>query len=129
MLTNLEVEHYCAHCGKPNPKYCVESLYCCEECKKDLNYYIVHDDDFGQVIRKTRILTKKFAEKLLKKIIDSGSVLIDHNIRVVTKKEFEYLKLLRKKFYLDMDIKRTEKELEEKKGELMELQNLIKNFK
>ena len=103
MLTNLEVEHYCAHCGKPNPKYCIDCRYCCSECKKDLNYYIVFDDDYGQVVRKTRVLTKNSAEECLKGIFESASVLIHKNVRIVTKEEYKRLKLLRKIFYLKMD--------------------------
>ena len=126
-MNELEVKHRCAHCGKPNPTYCIDSLYCCSECKKDLNYYIVFDDDYGQVVRNTRLLTKKSAEESLKRIFESASVLIHQNIRIITKEEYEKLKLLRKIFYLKKDIKLTEKRLKEDKEKLIKLQKTYTN--
>ena len=128
MLTNLEVKHYCAHCGKPNPKYCIDCRYCCSECKKDLNYYIVFDDNYRQVVRKTRVLTKKSAEESLKRIFETASVLIHKNVRIVTKEEYKRLKLLRKIFYLKMDIELREEKLKEDKEELIKLQKLIQEM-
>lgn len=53
-----KIIYECLHCGKKNPEYLAhKGGNCCEECLKDLNYYVVYDDEEG-LINKLQVATK-----------------------------------------------------------------------
>ncbi len=103
-----KIIYECGHCGKKNPENLgYRGMNCCNECLKDLKYFVVYDDDFGFVIKLTIPLTKKSAEDW----IELQKKETWRNLRYVTFEEFEVLDGIREVSALKLEIKDTKRKL------------------
>lgn len=114
-----EIVYECLHCGKKNPEYLAyrNEGNCCAKCLKDLDYYVVYDDEESFVIKLTNLLTKKSAEKWID-YDNTDKKKYYRNIRVITTKEYEHLKLIKDIYYYKKEILSTKQTLARLKTQL-----------